>query len=514
MRAEKSIKNAIISLISQFLICISGFAMRYVFIKVLNSEYLGLSNLFANVLTVLSLAELGVGSAITFSLYKPISENDTKQIIALMQLFKRFYIFVGMFVLSAGLLLAPFLPFIVKEMPKNVEHIYIIFIMYVVNSGISYFYSYKATFLNAVQEYYIYSLNHSICYVFMILIQIGVLIITKNFLIYYAIQIIMTLVENILISYIAGKKYPILKSKDRVNVYDDTMKNIKINVLAMIGHNIGNIVLNSTDNIIISKFVGVVEVGLYSNYLMITSAINSFLLQIFVSVNSSIGNLLIEGSDEQKDNTFYVIFFVDFWIYTVASIAIFVLSTPSIELFFGNEYKLEESIVAVIAIYFYSTGMRQTCISFKNADGLFLQDVHKAYIEATLNLIVSIFLVKKIGIIGVLLGTLISTYSIAIWIEPYVLFKYGFKKSVFPYFKRFITYLISFLTIGVITRETVNMVKTCGIIGLILKGFIVLIVSSLFIIILNCRTKEFKLLFDTLLRIIRNKQEGNKSERK
>ena len=501
MRAEKSVKNVIVSWGIQLVVSLCGFIMRMIFVRTLNKEYLGLSSLFANILTVLSLAELGVGSAITFSLYKPIADNDTDQIAALMQFFKKFYRFVGFTVLAFGTILTPFLPYLVNEMPQNVDHIYVIFIMYVVNSGISYFYSYKTTFVNANQDYYIYSLNHGICYSTMIVIQIIILLTTKNFLIYFGVQIIATFVENYSISKIADSKYHVLKEKNRKKIPKDTMHNIKVNTIAMIGHNIGGIVLGATDNIIISKFIGVIEVGIYSNYLLITSTVNTFLQQAFTSIVSSIGNLIVEGSEDEKENTFYMIFFANFWLYAFSGIAIYCLATPFIVFVFGKEYQFNQDIIAIMVMSFYATGIRQTVLSFRNAYGLFMQDVYKSYIEAIVNLIISIILVKKLGIFGVFVGTVASIFGVAIWMETLILFKYGFKKSPFKYYFKFIIYLFLFIVFAFFTEKIANMIAIKGIFGFIIKMIIVGIIPNLLICICFFKTKEFRSLINTLIAV-------------
>ncbi len=396
MRSEKSIKNVLITWIGLALISIGGFVVRIFLARILGEEYLGLNGLFGNIISVLSLAELGVGPAITFSLYRPIAENDEEQIKALMRLYRNFYIGVGLFVFLVGSSLIPFLPYLIKEMPSSVEHIYFIFFLYVLNSSVSYFYSYKCVYISANQNYYLYSANHSICYVLMYIVQIAVLVVTRDFIIFYIVQVATTIIENLNISHIANKKYPILKSKDKCELPKETKKTIRINVFAAIGHNIGNVVLNSTDNIVISKFVGLVQAGLYSNYLLITSTLNMFMNQAFQAIMASVGNLAVEADEKQQRDTFELIYFVNVWIFSFAATALLVLANPFIELAFGANYVLSFPILVAICFNFYATGMRQTCIVFKNAYGILIQDVHRAYIEAIVNLVVSIVLVPRI----------------------------------------------------------------------------------------------------------------------
>lgn len=505
MRSAKSIKNVLVTWAGLFFVSMGGFVVRIVLARVMAEEYLGLNGLFGNIISVLSLAELGVGPAITFSLYRPIAENDTKQITALMQLYRKFYIGVGLFVLVVGTALTPFLPYLIKDMPQNVEHIYFIYFLYVLNSSLSYFYSYKIVYVSANQNYYLYSMNHAICYVCMYAMQVIVLALTKNFIVFYTIQVITTALENLNISRIADKRYPILKSKEQYELPVETVKTIKTNVFAAIGHNIGNVVLNSTDNIIISKFVGLVETGMYSNYLLVTSTVNMFLNQAFSAVMSSIGNLGVEGTEEQKEDSFYLVYFANFWIYCFASIAILVLASPFISLAFGDNYVMNFAVVAIIGLNFFATGMRQTCITFKSAYGILIQDVHKAYIEAIVNLVVSVILVQNFGVFGVLLGTLISNYAVAFWIEPKVLFKYGLHKKPWKYFGIYVLYMLTYMIGAAVTYGVSLCVRGNGIVSFLFEVVVVLIVPNIIILFLWWRNPSCKQLINIVRTIMSQK---------
>ena len=506
MRSEKSIKNVLVTWLGLVFVSLGGFAIRIVLARTMADEYLGLNGVFGNVISVLSLAELGVGPAITFSLYKPIAENDERQIKALMRLYRNFYIGVGSFMMIAGLIITPFIKTLfLKDMPANVDHIYFIFIMYVANAAFSYFYSYKCVYLSANQNYYLYSANHAICYVCMYVIQAIVLIGTKNFILFYAVQVATTVIENLRISHIANKKYPILKSHDKYDLPEETKKTIKVNVFAAIGHNLGNIVLNSTDNIVISKFVGLVMAGYYSNYILITSTLNMFMNQAFQALLGSVGNLAVEADEKQQEDTFYLVFFVNFWIYAFAATCLMCLASPFIELAFGSKFVLTLPILIAIVINFFATGMRQTCIVFKSAYGILIQDVHKAYIEAILNLVVSIILVQKLGILGVVLGTIISNYAVAFWIEPNVFFKHGFKKSPKKYYCYYALYFVSFALMIALSYKITTLYSFGLVPQLLLNAVVAVVVSNLFVLIVWGRSKSFKTFYNILKNMLMKK---------
>lgn len=505
MRSEKSIKNVLVTWLGLIFVSLGGFVIRVILARTLSEEYLGLNGLFGNVISVLSLAELGVGPAITFSLYKPIAENDERQIKALMRLYKNFYIGVGSFMLIVGLLITPFLHLIIKEMPANVDHIYFIFIMYVANAAFSYFYSYKCVYLSANQNYYMYSANHALCYIVMYVVQAGVLLTTKNFILFYAIQVVTTVVENLRISHIANKHYPILKSREKYDLPAETKKTIKVNVFAAIGHNLGNIVLNSTDNIVVSKFVGLVEAGFYSNYVLITSTLNMFMNQAFQALLGSVGNLAVEADEKQQEDTFYLVYFINFWIYGFAATALLAIATPFISFAFGEKFVLSLPILIAIVLNFYATGMRQTCITFKSAYGILIQDVHKAYIEAILNLVVSIILVQKLGILGVVIGTIVSNYAVAFWIEPNVFFKNAFHKKPGKYYLLYVLYMLTFIFMAAVTCK-ITTLYSVGFLGqIILNALVAVVVPNLLIVVIWGRSKPFKTFFNIIKNVLLSK---------
>lgn len=505
MRSEKSIKNVLVTWLGLIFVSLGGFVIRILLARTLSEEYLGLNGLFGNVISVLSLAELGVGPAITFSLYKPIAENDERQIKALMRLYRNFYIGVGSFMLIVGLLITPFLHLIIKEMPANVDHIYFIFIMYVANAAFSYFYSYKCVYLSANQNYYMYSANHALCYIVMYVVQAGVLLTTKNFILFYAIQVVTTVIENLRISHIANKHYPILKSREKYDLPAETKKTIKVNVFAAIGHNLGNVVLNSTDNIVISKFVGLVEAGFYSNYVLITSTVNMFMNQAFQAIMSSVGNMAVEADEKQQRETFNMVYFANFWLFSFATTALLVLSNPFIELAFGQQFVLSDEVLIAICINFYATGMRQTCNVFKVAYGILIQDVHRAYIEAILNLIVSIILVQKFGILGVIIGTIVSNYAVAFWIEPKTFFKNAFHSSTGDYYWYYILYFATTVIMGVLCFGVSNMLNLTGALSIVVRLIIVCVLANVVVVILWNRNTSFKKLVSTIFYVIKNK---------
>lgn len=490
-RSNKSIKNMLIAFVGQCFGLIISFIARIVFIRILGKEYLGLNGLFTNILTMLSLAELGIGEAITFSLYKPLAKNDIKKTKMIMQFYRKVYKSIGFVVLILGILIAPFIKYIIEDIPNVKENIYLIYILFVCNTAISYFFSYKRNLIIADQNRYIASIYRYVFYFLLNFFQIVFLIITRNYIIFLILQIIATFLENISISDKANKMYPFLKEKDKISLDKSIKKEITKNTKAMMLHKVGGLLVSSTDNILLAKFVSIVSVGIYSNYFMIISALNTIFGQIFSSLNASVGNLFVTEHKTKSYEVFQKINFISFWIFSLSSILLICLFNDFITLWLGKEYIFSYDIVLVLVINFYITGLRKPVVTFKEAAGLFYYDRWKSIIEAIINLIVSIILAIKLGTVGVFLGTFISSISVCVWVEPYVLFKYGFNLKLSNYFKTYFKYLIIVIFLGIINFSICYYINLGLILGFFVKIFVCLFISNVCLYIIFRKKKEF-----------------------
>lgn len=502
-RSKKSAKNFAYALVGQSVGLIISFISRIVFIKILGSEYLGLNGLFSNILTVLSLAELGIGEAITFSLYKPLAEDNKLNCAMLMQFYKKTYIIIGLIILIVGVSITPLLPFLIKDMP-NIEHINIIYILFVINTSVSYFFSYKRNLIIADQNRYIATFYRYLFYFILNMVQIIFLLINHNYFLFLILQIIFTIIENLCISIKADKMYPYLKSKNKMKLDNKSKMEIVKNTKAMIMHRIGSVVVNSTDNLLLSAFVGLSVVGIYSNYYLIINALNLVFGQLFNSLTASVGNLIASESRDKQYDVFQKINFLNFWIYSFSSICLLCLFNDFIEIWVGKEYVFSYNIVIIIIINFYVNGMRKTILMFKDAAGLFYQDRWKSVIEATINLVVSILLAMNYGAIGIFIGTLISSITTCLWVEPFVLYKYCFGKNIKNYFKEYAKRLMITLCLSFTMYIMCSLIHFNIYISLILKLLLcVLIVNSVYWVLYH-NSSEYKYvkskIFDKILK--------------
>ncbi|MGQ3376824.1 lipopolysaccharide biosynthesis protein [Priestia endophytica] len=504
MRTRSSIKNLAFAMVGQTIGIIVSFVSRLVFIRILSTEYLGLNGLFTTLLSILSLVELGVGPAMTYSLYKPLAEKNTEKVKSLMQLYKKAYTVIGIVVLVLGISLVPFLHLFIRDMP-DIPNIYLIYMMFVTNSAISYFFSYKRSLIITDQKRYIATYYRYTFFTILNIVQIGVLITTHSYILFLLCQIIATFTENIFVSRKANLMYPFLKEKNIFKLDKSSTHEIFKNIKALVVHKLGGVVITSTDNLIISRFVGLSWVGLYSNYLLIINALNLVIAQVFSSITASVGNLGVTESKEKTNSIFNVVFFLNFWIYGFCSAVLISVINPFIEIWIGKEYLLKESIVIVVILNFYLTGMRQSVLTFKEAMGLFWYDRHKPIFESIINLVLSLILVKSLGIVGVFIATSISTVTTCFWIEPYVLYKYGLKVSVSSFFGKYLIYTLVTGITSIITLNIAQLMYKDSIITLILSMLVSVSIPNIIFLLLFWKTKEFNFLY-SLVKTLLNKR--------
>lgn len=503
-RTANTLRNVKFAIIGQALGILINLISRKVFVFFLPIEYLGLHGLFSNILSMLTLAELGVGSAIIYSLYRPIAQNNVQEIKSLMQLYQRVYCAVGLFVLIAGGTITPFLHLFVKEMP-NIPYIRLIYMIFVANTAVSYFFTYKRSLIIANQKQYIVTSYRYGLLLALNVEQIAALYFTQNFILYLILQTVNTVLENILLSRRADKLFPYLKDKEVLPLRSQVMTEIKKNTGAMVFHRLGGVFVFATDNILISKLVGLVEVGLYSNYMLITQALNAVIGQLFQSVAASFGNLNAQSTDEHKLEIFYVLNFIGAWIFGFCTICLFSLITPFISLWLGGIYLFSIPTVGLIAFVFYMTGMRKAVLTVRDAMGIFWYDRYKPVFEILINLTSSILLGQKFGLEGIITGTIISTLSTCFWIEPYVLYKYGFHAPLRAFFIKYAGYSCVTAFGGLVTYSLCTLVSGDSLVDFILKLGVCLCVPNFIFCICYARTKEFKYLISLSQALIKRK---------
>ena len=500
-RTNNMIRNVSFSFIGQGLGILASFIVRIVFIRILGNTYLGLDGLFSNILTVLSLSELGVGTAITYSLYRPLAEKDLEKLKSLMALFKKVYSVIGFIIFGIGFLLTPFLSFFINDMP-DIEGLQLIYILYVTNTAISYFFSYKRNLILADQNRHIETIYRYGFYIAMNVIQIIYLILSHDYFGYLIIQVIMTILSNWALSVKADKMYPFLKDKKIKKLSKKDKNEIVKNTKGLMIQKVGNVVVNSTDNIIISKFVSLASVGLYSNYRLVIYALSVVINQIYASLTPGIGNFFIDQDESRRIELFKKSNFITFWLSYFCSICLIVLFNDFIYMFAGKDYIFGIGVVFIIVFNFYITVMRKVIVSFREAAGLFYKDRYRTVFEVVSNLIVSIVLAKYLGVLGVFIGTVISYFSLSFWVEVYVLFKDGLKSSVSRYYLDYFSKMVLTLIVGFILYHLCGLIGGHILVRFIIKCFICVLVPNIVFILIYRNSSEFSYFKDLGLGII------------
>lgn len=499
MRIKNSIKNIYTGVSSQVVSIIMRFLYRTVFIQILGVTYLGINGLFTNVLLVFSFAELGIGQAIVYSLYKPIANKNKKKICALMELYKKTYQTIGIIILLIGLSFMPFLSYIIKESTKNIDNINLIYILFVINSGVTYFYSYRITFIIVNQKSYMINKVNFVYSIISELIKISILIIFKNYIILLVISSTLTIIKNIYLSELSVRKFPYIKDTAGYKLKKQEKKKIFKNVRALIIYKVGTLSLNSTDNIIISTFVGLATVGLYSNYLVIVKSLTMLVSILFSSLTASIGNLNATENIHKRYFMFNVINLATFWIYSLLSIGIYICINPLIILWIGDKFILNSQTVLIITLNIYVGGMLFSSYNYRQTLGLFIYGKWRPIISAIINLAFSIFLGKRYGLNGILFATIIARMTTNVWYDPYIVHRKGFNKSPIKYYVKYLLYFGGLIFTGLITSFIASLVSINGLLGLMIDALIVVILVNSIFYLIFFKTREFCYLRDVVM---------------
>ena len=434
MRIKNSFRNVSVGFAAQILLVTVGFVSRKIFITTLGNEMLGVNGLFTSIISMLSLTELGIGTAIICNLYKPLADKDEPKITALVQFFRKTYSVIGFVVLGLGIAVTPFLNVLLKE---NMDTVFlsVVFLLFLVDTVMSYFFAHKRSLIFADQRNYIVTVVSTLTNVLTSVLQIVILLMTQNYVLYLSIKIVIRLFENVMIARIADKRYPFIKDARKLSLEKQTKDNIVSNTKALSLHYIGNYLINGTDNIIISKFLGVIIVGFYSNYFLILTTLKTFLNQFATGIVASFGNLIVQESNEKSYDVFKKAYFVGYVIYNFAAISLLCLFNPFISLWINPESLLAFPVVAILSLNFFITGITEVLGSVRTSAGIFRPDRYLHLLLAVLNLIVSIGLIQVIGIIGVFLGTLLCLLIKEVSVLPSIVYRNIFKMPVKEYYK-------------------------------------------------------------------------------
>ena len=436
-RLKNSALNFASGFLGRVLTILLNFVVRTIFIYCLNEAYLSVNGLYSNILTVLSLAELGFGSAMVFRMYAPVAAKDYQKTAALLHFYKKIYAVIGAVIFGLGLCVIPFMDYIIKDKP-DVSGLTLYYILFLINTTISYWFaSYKASVLYADQKEYIKTNVQNAMSILQSALQIVLLLIFRKYLLYLLVQLGCNIILNLYVAHLVDKRYPQIREYRDARLTSDERGQIKKDAEALVLSRFGHVVLNGTDNIIISAVVGVLWVGRFSNYTLICDSVTSVLCQITAAITGSLGNFFATEDKHAGYALFKKVEFLDFWLYGFSFIALVTLLDPFVQIWAGGRFVLGLPISIAIAINFFVAGYMNTLWVFRSTLGLFKQGKFRPILVAILNIVLSIVLGRLWGVFGVLFATFLSRAAISLWYDPLILHRYGFEVSCKPFFARY-----------------------------------------------------------------------------
>ena len=503
-RTVNSLKSAITGVGGQALTFLLQFVNRIVLLNTIGVEYLGISGLFTSVITILSIGELGIGTAICYALYKPLAENDTKKIAATMNLLKNAYRVVGISIVIFGVAFYPFLPYFMKG-TTDLVNIDLVYALYIADSAFSYFFfAYKSAVLQADQKKYVVNIIGNIASIATIAMRTVVLMIFKSYIAYMIVQTVGNVLKSLVCAVIVNKSYPYLAKLKKEKLEKHERKAIFKNLFALALNKVSITVLSSTDNLIIANRISMIVVGLHSNYALIITAVTQLVKNIFSAFTASIGNLFAGEDKEKSEFIFRCLNFLNFWIYGVCAICLWNLFNPFIAVVWGSDMLFDELTVLVIVLNFLTEGLQNAVLSYKDACGLFWQGRYRPLASVILNVPLSVILIKPFGVAGVFIGTIISRFLTTWWFDARLVHRKAFGISPKKYYIRYFASLIRIcIPGGLIYYVTLPLGARYGDIVLFLvRAVLCAVVPNVIFWVRFRKTEEFIYLYSSAKRLL------------
>lgn len=501
-RINNVIRNMSFGILYRLMQTLVPFVMRTVLIYCLSIEYVGLSSLFTSVLQVLNFAELGISSAMNYAMYKPVAEKDEEKICALLHVYKKYYFYIGLVILTAGIALMPFLPYLVnKDVPSDIN-IYVLYSLYLIQNVLSYWlFSYRGSLLEAHQRNDIYSKISLVLDLIKVVLQLIVLFVYHNYYAYIIIQLLPQVAYQFVMCYYVKKLYPNYKPKGELPKEDKQV--IKQRVKDIVTSKLGGVILNSSDTVVISAFLGLSALAIYQNYYFLISAVISMVGTALIGATASIGNSIVLESKEKNFKDFKDFTFILSWITCVCTCCFLCLFQPFMEIWMGKDRMLDFSIVILLCIYYYMYEFNQLFNIYKDAAGLWHEDRWRPLITSLTNLTLNLIMVQFIGFYGVILSTVLSMLFVGMpWLLHNV-FTCLFKTCMKEFLKRLFLYVVVAVGSCFGAYALCEFIHFHPIISLMVKLVIAVTVPSLVYFVCFFKTQEFYKLFEIVKRMLK-----------
>lgn len=501
MDKKRGLLNIGVSITFKILLLLGSILVRRFLIQYIGNEANGLSSLYISIIGFLTVAELGVGEAIIFCMYKPIVEGDKDKVAALYTLFKKLYSVVGGIIFLAGLIVMFFLPQLAKDYSTININIYLTFFLTLVSVVLTYAYSAKISLLNAYKNNYIATTIVSCGTLLEDVLKIGAIVVTRSFSAYLLCGIIAVLVQWIVTNIVTNREYHDIMHKKAVVDIEDR-KQIISNIKAMFMHKIGAVLVNTTDSAIISAFIGVVVLGKYTNYTTIMTSMTGLLGLFFYPLTSVIGHVFVSSSKEEMNRYFYFFYGFNYILGTVFCLGYYAVIDNVITLCFGNNLELSRDVAFVITINYFIQFLRTSTLMFRSSTGTFYYDRWKPLIEGIVNLVLSIALVKVVGMTGVIVATIITNLLINDIVEPYVVFKHALERKPTRYYIMNYSYILLF-AVSMLAIQGISVVNDNIFIEFVLNGSIAVAVSIIPCLLMVITNGNFRSILCTYMKRIR-----------
>lgn len=508
-RVSKSLKNAKVGAFFFLISIFVQFFSRKIFLDYLGDEFIGLTSTLRSILGFLNLAELGIGTAIGYALYKPIFEQNHVEINKIIALLGLLYRRIGLFILGSGIIVSLFLPYFFGDTPFSIGVIYFTFFSFLSSSLLSYFFNYHITLLEADQKGYVVQVYFQSMNILRLLIQSLIAYYLQSFYVWMIMELLFSIALSFILRIKIKQHYPwlLISSNERASLikeYPEIIKKVK----QLFIHNIGSFVKDGTDNILVYVLINVQSVAVFGNYQLIFSNLMSLIKVVFAGTGAGIGNLVAENDKDNIDKVFWEMMAIQFFIAGFFSMAIYYLINPFITLWVGEDYVLEELITFLMIGNFFISLVRSPVQYFINAYGLF-SDTWAPAFEVLINLIVSIIFGSLWGISGIMFGTFISLLTIVMFWKPYFLYVKGFKRNVWNYWKGFATLLIVFSVSAIIVSNIYNNLfnhDNLSFFSWCINAIkLTIVISIIYGLLLYISSQGFRDFYNRALRLVRNK---------
>lgn len=487
-RTEKSIRNFKFALIAQMVTIILSFVTRTCLVRILGIEAVSLNGLFTQVITAISLAEMGVGTAIVYNLYKPLAEGDHEKVSQLMNLFRTAYWIIAAATMIIGIILIPWLPYLITDLSLDISYIRIVYLMFVFQSAASYLFSYRVALLNADQNGYIYTRIFTIFKLVGTVLILIALVISREYLFFLGANILLTIVTEVYASHVAQKKYPYIDK--RAKLPKEERGQIFSNIRNLFIMQFAGRVVDSTDNILISSLISTILVGLYSNYMVVIGVFKQLSDRLMTAVAPSMGNLFVTDDTDNKERNLYRLTFIFYIFASIASVGTYSCIQPFVTLWLGREYLMEMNVVFVLCFLYFVAIIYEPLKQAMFLTGYFAVGRNISFVSAMTNLIISVILGRQIGIIGIFIGTM-STYLIEIIVKTYYLFMHYFQRSPRQYVFLWIRMTLVFLAELWIVHIINNRLNLSELPAFLLMGVLSVLITIIAVTIVFFRTDYY-----------------------